>query len=75
MGILPQYTYISFYEKVVCKTVVLSCLKSDEKKIEAFELWCYRRLLRISWTDRESNEWVLERRDCKGRLQGTITRR
>ena len=25
--------------------------KSDEKKLEAFEMWCYRRLVRISWTD------------------------
>ena len=42
--------------------------KSDVKKIEAFELWCYRRLMRISWTDRKSNKWVLEKtilmKDC-----------
>ena len=42
--------------------------KSDEKKIEAFELWCYHQVLRISWTERKSNEWVLERliakKDC-----------
>ena len=32
----------------------------DELKIVAFELWCYRRLLRVSWVDRRTNEWVLE---------------
>ena len=47
--------------------------KSDEKKIEAFELWCYRRLLRISWTDRKSNEWVLEKIDCKETLLEILT--
>ena len=35
-------------------------LKSSyKKKIEAFELWCYRRLLRISFTERKTNEWIL----------------
>ena len=32
------------------------------------------RLLRISWTDRKSNEWVLEKVDCKERLLATINR-
>ena len=49
--------------------------KSGEKKIEAFELWCYRRLFRISWTDSKSNEWVLEKMDCKERLLATLNRR
>ena len=30
-------------------------------KIRAFEMWCYRRLLKIRWTDRVSNEEVLRR--------------
>ena len=34
------------------------CLK---KKINAFEMWCYRRTLKIPWTDRISNDQVLER--------------
>ena len=48
--------------------------KSDEKKIEAFEMWCYCQLLRISWTDMKSNEWVLEKIDCKERLLTAINR-
>lgn len=35
--------------------------KADRKRICSFELWCYRRLLRISWMDRRTNNWVLER--------------
>ena len=49
--------------------------KSDEEKIKAFEMWCNRRLLRISWTDMRSYEWVLEKMDCKERLLTTIDRR
>ena len=32
--------------------------KADEKIISAFELWAWRRLLRISWTERKTNAWV-----------------
>ena len=49
--------------------------KGDKKKIEAFELWCYRRLLRITWTAKKTNEWVLERMACKERLLITLNRR
>jgi len=31
----------------------------EEKYIEAFETWCYRRLLRIPWTQHKTNEWIL----------------
>ena len=32
---------------------------STMNKIEAFEMWCYRRILKIPWTDRVTNEDVL----------------
>jgi hypothetical protein len=31
------------------------------KKLNAFEMWCYRRLLKISWKDRVKNDKVLKR--------------
>ena len=31
------------------------------KKIDAFEMWVYRRMLRISWMGRVTNVWVLQR--------------
>ena len=30
------------------------------QRIEAFELWCWRRLLRVPWTERRSNESILK---------------
>ena len=34
--------------------------KSECQRIEAFELWCWRRLLRVSWIARGSNQWILK---------------
>ena len=35
--------------------------KCDEKRITAFELWCWRRVLRISWTEYKTNVWVRQK--------------
>ena len=34
--------------------------KSECQKIDAFELWCWRRLLRVPWTARRSNQSILK---------------
>ena len=34
--------------------------KAELRKIDAFELWCWRRLLRIPWTARRSNQSILK---------------
>ena len=34
--------------------------KAEHRKIDAFELWCWRRLLRVPWTARRSNESILK---------------
>ena len=34
--------------------------KAEHQRIDAFELWCWRRLLRISWTARRSNQSILK---------------
>ena len=34
--------------------------KAEGRKIDAFELWCWRRLLRVSWTARRSNQSILK---------------
>ena len=34
--------------------------KAKRKRIDAFELWCWRRLLRVPWTARESNQSILK---------------
>ena len=39
--------------------------KNDEKKITSFEMKCYRKILRISWTERKTNASVLEQLGVK----------
>ena len=34
--------------------------KAEHLRIDAFELWCWRRLLRVSWTTRRSNQYILK---------------
>ena len=34
--------------------------KAERRKIDAFELWCWRRLLRVHWTARRSNQSILK---------------
>ena len=34
--------------------------KAEHRRIDAFELWCWRRLLRVPWTARRSNQSVLK---------------
>ena len=43
-----------------CETWTLT--KSDRKKINSFELWCWRRMLRISWIMKRTNDSVLQDR-------------
>ena len=34
--------------------------KAEPQRIDAFELWCWRRLLRVPWTARRSNQFILK---------------
>ena len=35
--------------------------KAEHQRIDAFELWCWRRLLRVPWTARSSNQSILKK--------------
>ena len=34
--------------------------KAEHQRIDAFELWCWRRLLRVPWTTKRSNQFILK---------------
>ena len=36
-------------------------MKAECQRIDAFELWCWRRLLRVPWTSRKSNQPILKK--------------
>ena len=44
--------------------------KAESQRIDAFELWCCRRLLRIPWTARRSNQFILKEISPGGSLEG-----
>ena len=46
--------------------------KAECRRIDAFELWCWRRLLRITWTARISNQSILKKISPEYSLQGLM---
>ena len=46
--------------------------KAERQRIDAFELWCWRRLLRVSWTARRSNQSILKEISPGGSLEGLM---
>ena len=43
--------------------------KAEHQRIDAFELWCWRRLLRVLWTVRRSNQSILKETNPKYSLE------
>ena len=46
--------------------------KAEHQKIDAFELWCCRRLLRVPWTARRSNQCILKEISPECSLEGLM---
>jgi len=46
--------------------------KAERRRIDAFELWCWRRLLRVPWTARRSNQSILKEISPGCSLQGLL---
>ena len=46
--------------------------KAEHRRIDAFELWCWRRLLKVPWTARRSNQSILKEISPGYSLEGTM---
>ena len=46
--------------------------KAERQRIDAFELWCWRRLLRVPWTARRSNQSILKEISPENSLEGQM---
>ena len=58
-------TKVHLVKAMVFPVVLYGCeswtvKKAERRKIDAFELWCWRRLLRVPWTARRSNQSILK---------------
>ena len=49
--------------------------KAEHRRIDAFELWCWRRLLRVPWTARRSSQSVLREINPEYLLEGLMLKR
>ena len=49
--------------------------KAEHRRIDAFELWCWRRLLRVPWTARRSNRSILKKISPGCSLEGLMLKR
>ena len=47
-------------------------LTPEQWRIDVFELWCWRRLLRVPWTTRRSNQWILKEINPEYSLEGLM---
>ena len=62
---IPLPTKVRLVKAMVFPVVMYGCeswtvKKAERRRIDAFELWCWRRLLRVPWTARKSNHSTLK---------------
>ena len=67
-------TKVRLVKAMVFPVVMYGCenwtvKKAEHRKIDAFELWCWRRLLRVTWTARGSNQSILKEINCEYSLE------
>ena len=70
-------TKVRLVKAMVFPVVMYECeswtvKKAERRRIDAFELWCWRRLLRVPWTARRSNQSILKKTSPGCSLEGLI---
>ena len=70
-------TNVHLVKAVVFSVVMYGCeswtiKKAEHRRIDAFELWCWRRLLRVPWTARRSNQSILKEINPEYSLKGLM---
>ena len=77
---IPTVLKVQLLKSLIWPVMMYGCeawtLRSDEvNKIDAAELWFYRRLLRVSWTDKRTNESILSELNTRRILSSEINKR
>ena len=72
---LPTNVYL--VKAMVFPVVMYRCeswtmKKTEHQRIDAFELWCWRRLLRVPWTEKRSNQFILKEMSLGCSLEGLM---
>ena len=63
---------VMVYPVVVYGCESLTIKKAERQRIDAFERWCWGRLLRVPWTARRSNQSILKEISCEYLLEGLM---
>ena len=69
LNLLNSYGFSSGH---VCICESWTVKKAEHRRIDAFELWCWRRLLRVPWTARRSNQSILKKTSPGISLEGIM---
>ena len=72
-------TKVHLVKAMVFPVVMYACeswtvKKAEHRRTDAFELWCWRRLLRVPWTARRSNQSILKDNSRECSLEGLMLR-
>ena len=70
-------TKVRLVKVMVFSVVMYGCeswtvKKAERRRIDVFELWCWRKLLRVPWTARRSNQSILKKISPKYSLEGLM---
>ena len=65
-------TKVRLVKAMVFPVVMYGCEKAERWRIDAFELWCWRRLLRVPWTAQRSNQSILKEMSPGISLEGMM---
>jgi hypothetical protein len=63
------------WSTALCGAATWALRKVDQKYLGSFEMWCWRRMEKVSWTDRVGNGKVLDRGKEESNIIHTIKRR
>ena len=63
---------VMVFPVVMCGCENWSIKKAEDRRIDALELWCWRRLLRVPWTARRSNQSILKEISPECSLEGLM---
>ena len=66
------YSQTFVFPVFMCGCESWTIRKAESQRIDAFELWCWRRLLRVPWTARRSNQSILKEISSEYSLEGLI---
>ena len=74
---IPSPTKVHLVKAMIFPIIIYRCeswtiKKGERRRIDAFELWCWRRLLRVPWTARRSNQSILKEISPQYSLEGLM---